>query len=71
MPQSFERWLEKESARERAALDGDKVVVKAVINPETFADWCRINGVQTDAKGRTRFANWTALHEAKIGRAHV
>jgi len=65
MPQTYDRWLEKETARERLAVHSDKTVVKALINPETFPDWCRINGVKADAKGRMRFANWTAAHQVK------
>ena len=65
LPQTYDRWLEKETARERLAMHSDKTVVKALINPETFPDWCRINGVKADAKGRMRFANWTAAHQVK------
>jgi hypothetical protein len=42
------------------------VVEKAFIDPATFPEWCRANGLKMDAKGRVQYANEWAAKKAKL-----
>lgn len=57
---SFLQWQDAaEQGRKRYIREG-KIVVKAYIDPKTFAAWCDANGCKLDANGRTQFANQEA-----------
>lgn len=42
-----------------------KTVAKALIEPQAFAEWCSIQGLEVDAKARSRFANEVAANHTK------
>jgi hypothetical protein len=57
LPRTHEQWLRKAEDVERRCKGQGMTVVRAVIDPDTFPDWCRTRGLNVDAKARTEFAN--------------
>jgi hypothetical protein len=56
LPATYDQWFQKaEDGLAKLRRDG-YIVVKAYINPQTFAEWCRIRGLNVNADGRIRFA---------------
>lgn len=76
LPSTFLQWQDKaEQLRKRYLREG-YVVVKAHIEPQGFAAWCRTHGKNLDASGRTAFANaeaYKVLMETRVhhGSAHA
>lgn len=61
LPATFESFLAKaESTEDRLKREGHRVV-RAIIRPGEFEAWCSARGMDVDSKGRTAFANWTAM----------
>lgn len=63
-PDRFDIWLAKAEAVEKDSADHGYVVVRAIINPKTFPDWCRSRSLNIDAEARTYFANLAAREYA-------
>ena len=56
IPQPYEAWLEKaEEMAAKVQAQGDKVV-KVYIDPETFPEWCKSKGRETNAEARADLA---------------
>jgi hypothetical protein len=53
---SFEQWLARAEELERQFQRDGYVVERAYIDPDTFPQWCRQNGVGADREGRGEFA---------------
>jgi hypothetical protein len=65
LPGTFESWS-KSAAELYDRLTGQgHVVVKAYIDRDAFPDWCRANGLEMNAKARTRFGNECAAEHSK------
>lgn len=63
---SWKQWNERAEKAE-AELKGQGLIVERVyIDPDTFADWCRANGVNAGREGRGHFA--TDFVDKKYGR---
>lgn len=57
LPGTFLRWqAQAEQGRKKLTREG-KAVVKAYIDPESFPEWCTVNGHAIDAAGRMAFAS--------------
>ncbi len=68
LPATFDKWLEAaQKGKERFERDGH-VVVKAYIDPDTFAGWCSTRFLNIDATARMQFANEAAF--AAHGQQH-
>lgn len=62
----WEDWFKAaKQLRDRLRAQG-YLVVEAHIDPDTFPDWCRANGHNVDAKGRSAFANRAAYEKFRI-----
>lgn len=60
LPATWEDWFKKaKNVRDQLRAQGH-LVEKVHVDPDTFPDWCRANGHNVDAKGRTAFANLAA-----------
>ena len=57
LPASFEKWQYQVHRLERDIRASGKVVVRAVIDPATFPEWCRSRDLNVDSKARRAFAN--------------
>lgn len=65
LPAAFHIWrlaAEQEEKRQRRL---GQTVVRAFIDPETFADWCRASGLDVDAHGRLAWANRVAFEACR------
>jgi hypothetical protein len=60
LPDSFDVWRTKAEHREKELRGLGQVVVRAVIDPETFPDWCRSRGLNVDSQARMLFASLVA-----------
>lgn len=66
LPATYAEWLSKAKAAEETAHAAGQRVIRARIDPDTFADWCRANGHDVDSRGRMAFANFVAA-KAHLG----
>ncbi|MFZ0610276.1 MAG: hypothetical protein WAM75_21650 [Xanthobacteraceae bacterium] len=53
---TWEKWVESANKSEAEFKSQGYIVERAYIDPDTFADWCRINTVTCGREGRTKFA---------------
>jgi len=67
LPSSYGEWLFKAEQLYELIERSGKVPVKAEIDPDTFAAWCRNRGLNIDADARTEFANSVAIEVVKKG----
>ncbi|MBW7896541.1 MAG: hypothetical protein H3C27_15645 [Opitutaceae bacterium] len=69
LPATFHEWrMQAETGEKKNRRDG-KVVIRAIIDPETFPDWCRARGLDIDAKARMQYA--AAVAHEKMLRSHA
>ena len=66
LPDTFDGWLSSAQGLYDKLTREGHVVEKALIDPDTFPDWCRANGVEMDGRGRMGYANECA---AKMDKA--
>ncbi len=60
--QSYDAWLKSAMEAESGLVQRGVRVVRVQIEPETFVQWCRDNGMEhTDRKARTIYAGIVAL----------
>lgn len=69
-PDRFDVWLAKAEAFEKDRASHGYVVVRAVIDPKTFTDWCRSRNLNVDAKARMHFANIGAREYVERHNSH-
>jgi hypothetical protein len=65
LPPTFNEWRKRASQVEGGAKAQGMIVVRAVIDPDKFSDWCRARGLDIDARARTSFANDLAASGVK------
>ena len=65
---SFKQWLQRAEELEAKFKSEGYIVERVHIDPETFPDWCRKNGVGINREGRTKFA--AEVVAEKYGRNH-
>jgi hypothetical protein len=61
LPVSYDQWL---NIAERALKDYEEAgffVIRAVIDPDTFPEWCYANGLNINSIARIEFTNREAL----------
>lgn len=56
LPATFHEWRMKAETEEKKFRREGKIVVRVLIDPETFPDWCRSRGLNIDAQARNLFA---------------
>ncbi len=60
LPDTFVEWRLKATGYEEAMQREGKTVVRVLIDPESFTDWCRAKGLNVDAKARMLYAAFIA-----------
>jgi|SRR5580704_1239932 hypothetical protein len=55
MPSKWEDWLKGAEKSEQECIQTGKIVERVYIDPDTFPDWCRANGVGVNRQGRHKF----------------
>ena len=65
LPDTHGQWLEMAERVVRQMSDQGLRVIKIVIDPDTFPEWCRENDQALDAKGRMAYANRKAFEAAQ------
>lgn len=66
LPQTFKVWQHQADQLERGLIAQGKTVIRAIIDPATFPEWCRRHGLNVDAKGRMAFANERAYLHGRV-----
>ncbi len=51
----WSEWLKRAEEVERKLKDDGLVVERVYLDPNTFAEWCRLNGVSTGRDGRLKW----------------
>lgn len=65
LPRTYDAWAQgAESGEKKFKADG-VIVVRAVIDPDTFPNWCAVRGLEINAKARNAFASEVAYNEVK------
>lgn len=65
LPVGFDEWEKKAEAFERDVKRGGKIVVRAIVDPDTFPAWCRERSLNVDTKGRSMFASYMAMRQVE------
>lgn len=60
LPANYHLWRMKADTGEKQLRRSGKTVVRAVIDPKTFPDWCRARVLDIDSNARNEFANRVA-----------
>jgi hypothetical protein len=55
MPRSFAEWLKIAEEMERGLKAYGHVVMRVLIDPNTFPDWCASHDTRPNGQGRKRF----------------
>ena len=55
MPSTWKEWLKGAEEMEKKAIESGKIVERINIDPDTFPDWCKKNGVGVNREGRHKF----------------
>lgn len=55
LPRSFGEWLKMAEEMERGLKAYGHPVMRVIINPGTFPDWCAAHGTTPGREGRKRF----------------
>lgn len=64
LPVTFDGWLSKAENIAKKFEERGVLVVRAVIDPDTFSAWCASQKLKVDASARTMFANIRSREEA-------
>lgn len=70
LPDTFGEWRLKAENGEKELTASGHIVVRAVIDPKTFPDWCRSLNLNVDAKARMHFANLAAREYVERHNGH-
>ncbi|MGI4936317.1 MAG: hypothetical protein ACRYF5_06165 [Janthinobacterium lividum] len=60
LPPTFEKWQKLAEQNFQTEIAKGRTAIKVDIDPDTFSEWCRLGGVDADAKARIRFAGFEA-----------
>jgi hypothetical protein len=63
--ENYNHWHRMAEETENRLLGIGQIVVRAMINPDTFPAWCAQHGVRCDGKGRARYGAWFAARQVK------
>lgn len=63
LPRTFHEWLMKAEKGEKSLRRDGHIVMRVIIDPKSFPDWCKSRGLNIDAQARIQFAN-LAVKEA-------
>ena len=63
-PATYRQWREVSERLESDLKQQSHVVLRAIIDPEIFPEWCKTRGLNIDAAARTMFANEVARRQA-------
>jgi hypothetical protein len=66
LPRSYDPWCERAEAKVRELENAGFTVIRAVIDPDEFPNWCRSRGLETDWQGRREFAKEAVTMASKI-----
>jgi hypothetical protein len=66
LPATWQEFVKFSEEAEQSYKGQGYIVERAYIDPETFPDWCRRQGMRVDSKARMRFAG--AAVAEKYGR---
>jgi hypothetical protein len=60
LPSSYDKWLASaESLADRLRMNGARPV-KVYIDPSSFPKWCRLHGLEPNARARSEYVQRTA-----------
>lgn len=66
LPDTYDEWFERESKRESDLKASGHIVIRAIIDPKTFPDWCAKHGHTTiNSSARAAFANDYATRQIR------
>jgi len=71
MPATYEDWKALVGRQCKEIKGAGNIAIRADIDPETFADWCKRRGAIADSQGRTAFVNYVELEYRKTGKGTV
>jgi hypothetical protein len=63
-PATYREWREMSERLESDLRQQGHVVLRAIVDPEIFPEWCKARGLNIDAEARTIFANEVARRQA-------
>jgi trans-aconitate methyltransferase len=61
MAQTYDAWLTGANKIFEHVKSRGMLPIRAEIDPETFAGWCKGRSLRINAQGRSEFANWKAV----------
>lgn len=64
---TYAEWLKAATFGEEQQRRAGGVVVRAIIRPQEFKDWCQSRGLNIDSKARMAFANHCANEAIQKG----
>lgn len=70
LPGTFSEWLLKAENGEKELTASGHIVVRAIIDPKSFPDWCRSRNLNVDAEARMHFANLAAREYVERHNSH-
>jgi len=56
-PATYEKWVRTAEAAEKHAQRSGRMVVRAMIDPQTFVSWCKSRGMEANAHARIAYTN--------------
>lgn len=62
---TFNEWRRIAEGIEQNLRRDGQTVVRAIIDPKTFPEWCRARGLNVDAQARMDFANAIAYEHTR------
>jgi hypothetical protein len=63
-PATYREWREVSERLESDLRQQGHVVLRAIVDPEIFPEWCKARGFNIDAEARTIFADEVARRQA-------
>lgn len=57
LPATFDEWLQAAEELERNLERAGHIVERVYIDPDAFAEWCRLRRLDIDSQARMRFSN--------------
>jgi hypothetical protein len=63
-PDTYREWREVSERLESDLRQQGHVVLRAIVDPEIFPEWCKARGLNVDAEACTIFANEVARRQA-------
>jgi hypothetical protein len=65
LPATYDEWLRGAERGERELKSKGHIIVRAMIDPETFPFWCHTRGLKLDSQARTTFSAWVSAQQVK------